>query len=130
MTRALSHRQRLALEALVAGQTKREAAIAGGVQPATVGRWLRDPLFRAALAEAQGQVLGDTTRRMASGARDMLTVLDAVAQDKGVSPGVRVRAALGWLGHLWRAQELHELAERIAALEARMGDRSGGVSCG
>lgn len=118
--RSLSHRQRLAIEALVEGQSKSEACVAAGVQPCTLSRWMRDSLFKAALAEAQGEVLGDVSRRMASGACDMLAVLESIAKDKTLQAGVRARAALGWLSQLWKAEELYELAQRVAAIEERL----------
>ena len=125
MTRArsVSYRQRLAIEALAAGKNKTEACVVAGVQPCTLSRWMGENLFRAALAQAQDDVLGHVVRRMGGGAAGMLLVLEAVANDKKEVAATRVRAALGWLAQLWKAEELRELAERIAALEARMKER-------
>ena len=123
--RNISHRQQLAIEALAEGKTKREASVAAGVQPCTLSRWMREKLFRAALAQAQGEVLGYVVRRMGGAAGDMLVVLEAIAADKNMAAATRVRAALGWLTQLWRAEELHELAARIEALESRMRERDG-----
>ena len=116
----LTTRQRAAIAALVTGATQEAAAEAVGVKARTLRRWQERPLFVAELRAAQDAALSDVTRELADGAKDMLTVLRAVAKDSSMPPHVRVRASLGWLGQLWRARELDELAARIATLEERM----------
>lgn len=116
----LSPRQRAGIAGLVSGLDKAEVAETLGIRPQTLSRWLRQPLFRHELAQAQDAAVGDVTRRISAGAGDMLAVLSAVAQDKAMPPAVRVRAALGWLAQVWKARELGELTERLAALETQV----------
>ena len=116
----LSPRKRAGVAALVSGLSKQEAAATVGVRPQTVSRYMREPLFRAALAEAQDQGLGQVTRRMSAGATTALDVLHQVMKDSAMPSAVRVRAALGWLDHAWKARELNEITERIGELERRV----------
>lgn len=113
------------MAALVSGLSKQEAAATVGVRPETVSRYLRDPCVRAALRDAQGDMLGDVVRTMTAGSRDMLDVLRGVAHDADMPPSVRVRAALGWLEQAWRARELVDLDARIRELEERMANDGG-----
>jgi len=119
----LSARKRHAIALLMTGATRADVAAAVGVHPRTVTRWVGRPLFRDALRSAQDDVLAGATRYLVAGARDMLTILYDVAQDRDVPPGVRVRAAIGWLGQVWRARELEDLVERIDAIERRMAEQ-------
>jgi len=114
----LSPRKQAVVAALAAGLSKQEAAETVGVRPQTVSRYMRDPLVQAALRDAQGQVLGQVTRRMTGGANQALDTLQSIMADKTMPPAVRVRAALGWLAEAWRARELNDLEARVAALEA------------
>jgi len=113
----LTPRHRAAIESLAKGLSKAQAAEATGIRPETISRYMRNPHFVSALRAAQDATLGQVTRRMNAGASEMLDVLVEIATDAAQSPHVRARAALGWLAQLWRAIELHDLAERVAALE-------------
>ena len=119
----LSTKQRRVIACLMRGSTKGEAAESVGVRPATVSRWMGEPLVRAALSQSQDATLAQVSARMADGANDMLGVLQAVAKDTLEKGPTRVRAARAWLGMLWRSIELGELSQRVAALEARMGGK-------
>ena len=121
----LTARQRAAIAGLSAGLDKQDVAATVGVRPQTISRYMRDPLFVAALREAQGDILGQVTRRMTDGANQALDVLQSVMKDKAMSPSVRVRAALGWLDQAWRARELNDIEERLADLERRVADANG-----
>ena len=71
----LTVKQRAAVDALLAHGDQRQAARAAGVNDRTLRRWMHDPLFAAALQEAQDtaldQVTGDLVRA-ASGAVALL----------------------------------------------------------
>lgn len=117
----LSTRKRRVIQALVTGSSKQEAADQAGVSPGTVSRYLRDPLFLAALRSAQAGIMAGLTAKLTAGAGEMLGVLAKVATGKIRAPaGVRVRAAGLWLDHLWRAREFMDLSERVAALEKHL----------
>lgn len=115
----LSARRRRAIVGLCAGLSKQAVAADIGVKPRTISRYLRDPLFRAQLAQAQDGALSVVVATMTAGARDMLAVLRAVANDAHMPAGVRVRASIGWLTALIRTREHHDVIERLIALEER-----------
>lgn len=116
----LSPREQAVVAALAAGLSKQEAAQTVGIRPQTVSRYLRNPLVRVALKDAQSESLGQVTRRMNQGCNRALDILQRVMADGEMPPAVRVRAALGWLEQAWKARELHELSERIGELERRI----------
>ena len=120
----VSSKQRAAIRALVSSKQKQEAAAAAGVRPETVSRWLGQPAFRAELTRAQDAALSGVALEMTAGASDMLGVLREVALDREMPGGVRIRAAGLWLSGMWRAVELRDLSERLAALEARVSEVS------
>ena len=113
----LSSRKMAAIAALVSGLSKSEVAQTIGIRPETLSRYLQQPAFRLALAQASDQSLAEVSRTMLSGAGQMLGVLREVATDKGMAPAVRVRACLGWLDQMVKVRELTDLAGRIQVLE-------------
>ena len=117
----LSPRRRAFVAALAAGLTQAEVASTVGVSERQCRRYMADPMVRAALTEAQGEVLGQVTRRMNAGGNLSLDTLQEVMADKAMSPSVRVRAAIGWLEQAWKARELVEIEQRLAALEEAVG---------
>jgi len=116
----LSARKKAFIAAITAGMTQKEAAAAIGISLRTAGRYMADPMVRAALSEAQDAAFGQVTVRMASGSNEALTVLQAVMRDRTISPSVRVRAAQIWLEHCQRFRELNDLANRVAMLEQKI----------
>ena len=98
-------------------------AIAGqlDVTDRTVREHLNDPATVAALRAIQGERLRAITRRALATAATALEVLEVVAL-RGNAEGARVMAARAILDHTHKLLEAHDLAERITALEARLGD--------
>jgi len=113
----LSTRQRAGIAALLSERTLTDAASKAGVNRHTLTRWLRDTHFRDAVRAAQDAALADAVRRFAGGMGNAQDALQAVMNDAQAPPGVRVRAAQVWLEQECKAREMHELTERIAALE-------------
>lgn len=113
----VSYRQTLAIAALLEFRTQEEAASAAGVSRRTLTRWLRSPEFRQRLQVAASDVLELTQVRMASGTAIALKTLQD--EMRTGSPGIRVRAALGWLQHA-REIGLENLQERLDQLEAEL----------
>ncbi len=88
------------LAAIVAGQTRSEAAAAASVHVATVYRRLQEPTFQRALAEARNEILDasiDRSRRAVSRALDTLI---EIMEDRGQAGGTRVAAARAALSAL------------------------------
>jgi len=115
----LNVRQRRVLSALLSEPTVKDAAKAAGVGRRTVYRYMAEPVFQAALRDAQGQMLRLAVARMAG---LMEKALDVIGLD--LEPGhdkahIRLRAAALVLRHYPGLVEVHNLEERVSALEAR-----------
>lgn len=121
----LTKRQRAAIAAILSTPTLQQAADQVGVTRRTLYRWLNQAEFRAALAEAQSDALGVVVARLAG---LLGKALDVIGLDLGlgVDGKVRLRAALGILGHYAALAEFLDLASRVAALEQSQGVKDGG----
>jgi len=116
--RRLTVKQRRAIEALLCGSTKGQAADAAGVTPRTLTRWRSQPEFDDELRRRSNQAIDDATRRLTGGLDRMVEVLLSVAEDVESPASVRVRAALGWINAQIKFIELNEVLERLETLEA------------
>jgi hypothetical protein len=116
----LSPRQRRAIEALLSGSSKAEAAERAGVRPNAMSKWLRCPAFVEALTQAQESALAAVSAELSGGTSEAMAVLRGIMKDPAMPPTVRARAALGWLDHMWRGSEIAVLAARLADLERRL----------
>ena len=120
VARSLTTKQRKALEALLAGDKVKDAALKAGVATRTIQRW-RDEheAFAFELQKRSTQATKDAARRLTANMDDMLDVLLAIAGDERgmVPPGVRVRAALGWVDRQVKLVELADIAGRLEVLE-------------
>ena len=112
--------------ALACGASPESAALKSGLSPRTVYRRLADPAFR----ERVNQVRADLARRAAAmltaaglGAVQTLTTL----QESASSESVRLGAARAVLELGCKLRDVVELAERVAALEARLHALLGGA---
>ncbi len=117
----LAPRQRAFVAAMVAGMTQEEAAGSIGVKARQCRRYMATPKVRLALRQAQDDALGDVTRCLNTGSNEALDVLKEVMHDKTQPGGVRIRAAQVWLETAFRARELLDFQERLAALESAGG---------
>jgi hypothetical protein len=113
----LTPRQRRAIAALLASRDVKAAAAAASVGERTLYRWLaQDPQFRAALTQAETELIGESTRRLIAGqalALDTLEGLMAGAQ----RDSDRRLAAAAWLDFVLRWRELTNVEQRLAELE-------------
>lgn len=104
--------------ASLAASTWTEAAKVAGVSDRYARDLRRTPAFRAALREARDQVLQDATARAAGGLVEAIDVLREVLRDTTSPTPARVAAARVLLSVTPALLEAHDLAERVAALEA------------
>jgi hypothetical protein len=114
----LPDNQRLALEALVAGKKRTEAAEAAGVTRQTVHRWLLDPVFLAALHQARCEAWTEVTGELHAHALHAVGALAAVLDCD--QPRARILAARAILDLSARAIELENLNGRAALVEAEL----------
>jgi hypothetical protein len=116
----LSRKCHSAVAALLTAPTIKAAAKKVGISEMALHAWLKIPAFAALLRQAQQQVFSHTLRRMQTESAQALDVLARVLRKRKGDDGLKVRAALGLLGHGLKASELHDLAERLAAIEAEL----------
>jgi hypothetical protein len=116
-------RQLKAIAALVSGKTKAKAAAAAKVSTMTLHRWLRDPAFQTAYAEAVRRVFGENIDRLKAVAGKAVGTLHRCLTASRDSD--KIRAADRLLTHALRAAELGDLTERLEALEKALEAKEG-----
>ena len=114
-----------AIHALLTRPTVTAAATVLGVAPSTLYRWLGEPPFRQALAQAEGEAVAAAGRRLAALAENALdTVADVMADPTTPAP-VRVRACEVILNNLLRYREVVTFETRLTDLEREMRGEQG-----
>ena len=116
----LTPRQLRAVNALLTHPTIAAAAGVLGVAPSTLYRWLNEPLFRQALAQAEGEAVAAAGRRLAMLAETALDELGRAMLDPATPAPVRVRAAEVILNNLLRYREIVQFETRLTDLEKEM----------
>lgn len=92
-------------------------ASAAGVAERTLFRWRTEPVFRQALAAAEGELLDAATRRLLTLQEAAIQTFQDVLSDAQTSPGVRVRAAQAVLDYLLKIRMLRDVEQRLTAME-------------
>jgi len=113
----LTPRQLRAINALLTRPTVAAAAGVLGVAPSTLYRWLNEPAFRSALAQAEGEAVAAAGRRLVALAQGALDELARAMTDAQTPAPTRVRAAEVVLGHLLKYREIVAFETRLDALE-------------
>lgn len=111
----------LFIASIAAGATVGEACAAAGVSSRTGARWHQLPEVRAALRRLSDDALHQAATQAAGEAVASLRVLAELRDCPAVPPGVRVMACRAVLEHARALRADLDVAERIEALEARMG---------
>jgi hypothetical protein len=111
----LSHKQQRALAALLTARTVQDAAGDVGIGERTLRRWLDDPRFRAAYAEASRRRLSETVCQLRAASAEAVNTLRAALNDDHT--GHRIRAAIALLDTAVKV-EVDDLARRVELLEA------------
>lgn len=122
----LSSKQRRAVEALLTTGEVSGAADAARVSRDTVYRWLKQPLFVAAVREAEARALDDLSRVLVRLGRTAAGTLAKAMTDPETAAATRVRAADATLSRLLQLRELATLEARVRALEVQAGLDEGG----
>lgn len=117
----LTGRKRRFVVAMVAAATVTEAAQVAGIGERTARRYLADPAVVRALHAALDGALGDASRRAVAAMSEAVATLEAIHRDAAQPAGVRVSAARAILDAGPRLREALDLAERLAALEEKLG---------
>jgi transcriptional regulator with XRE-family HTH domain len=117
---SLRSNQKKAIESLLNGFTKAQAATAAGVQPQTLSRWLTEDDFRTELETLSNAAVKDAANRLKATLDTAVSVFQDTMTDKKVSAAVRLRAADMTASHALKLIEFADLAERIERLERRL----------
>lgn len=122
----LSTKQRTAVEALLTtGEVKAAAAIAG-IHRDTLHRWMKEPVFLAAVRQAETLALDELSRLLVGLGRTAVVTIATAVSDPGTPTATKVRAADVALGRLLQLRALAQLEARVQALEAAVDQNPGG----
>jgi hypothetical protein len=97
--------QERAIAALLTESTRAAAADKAGLSEATLGRWLKDPDFRAVYRRARRELVEGAVGRIQAATGQAVDTLLAVAKG-GARDGDRVRAAVALLDHAFKGFDL------------------------
>jgi len=114
----LGRKQEAAIAGLLAHSTLAEAAAAAGIAERTLKNWLQLPEFQKAYAVARQDLLSRTVGRLLATCEKAVATLERNLS--AGKPGEQTRAAVAVLTLAVRGVETLELAERLAAVEARL----------
>lgn len=117
----VSSKQRLALAALLAGETVTSAATAAGVTRETCSRWLATEDFRAALVAGETESWQQLSRGLAGAAQLAIDALRAALADDQPMP-VRLRAVDLVLSRGPVLADFAHILERLERLERELDD--------
>ena len=119
----LTRLQKDAVAAVVATKTYKEAAELAGASESSVYKWMRDPIFRAAVLERENGLRAASGRRLARDAQSSLDVIYNIMLDGDNPAGLRLQAAKAWQDYLIKTGDITELEDRVTKLEAKQYDR-------
>lgn len=118
----LTSRQQQAITAIVATGDVTVAAQSVGVNRATLYRWMKQPGFVQAVHGAEADAVEDLSRMLVRLGRTAVATLARAMNDPATPPATKVRAADATLTKLLQLRELATLEQRVAALEASVGE--------
>ncbi len=118
----LTGRQQQAIAAIIATGDVTVAAQSVGVNRATLYRWLRQPSFVQAVHAAEADAVEDLSRMLVRLGRTAVATLAKAMSDPATPAATKVRAADATLSKLLQLRELATLEQRVAALEASVGE--------
>jgi phosphopantetheinyl transferase (holo-ACP synthase) len=113
----LSRQHEVFIATLLTTPTVKQAAKAAGIAEATAGRWMKDPGFKAAYAEARRQALQEVIALLQKAMLGAVAVLQTKMLAKDSPPWLQVQCARDILTLGLRSWELYDQEERMATLE-------------
>ena len=117
----LSAKQYRALEALLSGATKSDAATTAGVDPRTLNRWINENvLFWNTLQDESRKTVFDATRRLTAAMQSAVSVMMEVMEDGDAPAAVRLRAAQVVTETAVRLIETNDVLRRLDELETKV----------
>jgi hypothetical protein len=114
-----SRKREVAISALLTSRRIADAAHVAGISERCLLRWLKEPEFAAALADAKGRLLEAATTELRAKAAGAVDTLATIAGDKDSPSGSRVMAGYKILELALKAHELETIEARLQRLEAQ-----------
>ena len=118
-------KQARAIAALLQAETIREAAKEAGLAEATLHRYLKDDVFKAAYREAKREVVEHAICQLQRSAGKAVKALSAIIDEQEAPASARVSAAKTILEMAMKAVEIQDLEKRITELEKRVAENRG-----
>ncbi len=118
----LTGRLQQAIAAIVATGDVTIAAQSVGVNRATLYRWMKQSAFVQAVHVAEADAVEELSRMLVRLGRTAVATLAKAMSDPATPPATKVRAADATLSKLLQLRELATLEQRVAALEASVGE--------
>ena len=115
----LSPAQIRALEALMTTSSVTHAAEKAEVNRKTLQRWMKEPVFRQALKDAEATALGELSRSLVALSKGAVAAL-AAALNGTEKASTRLRASEVVITNLLRLQELVAIEQRVSDLERKV----------
>lgn len=123
----LSPKQLRALQCILEGDTKAEAAAKVGCGVRSLSRWTTSPAWQAAMAEARRRAFGEAVSQLQVGAKHAVRTLLRLARDEDTPPAAAVAACRCILELANKGAETLDILPRLEALEAQHGTKRQGV---
>ncbi len=117
MTDELSLKQQKAVAALLETRTIAAAARAAQVSERTLYRWLNQDAFRDEVKQARRAAVAQATARLQNLSSSAVETLEQMLNDSVQPTVARVGTVRTALQYAYRASEVDDLSDRIAALE-------------
>jgi transposase-like protein len=116
-TGGVTPKQRKAIAALLSSRTIQDAAKAAKVSERTLYRWMNNPDFRAALADAESDAIDQATRRLIDLQDAAIDALKSLLTNKKASPWVKLQAAQMVLNSVPKRREQNKVESELEELE-------------
>jgi len=116
-TAELTAKQRMFIDALLSGMAIIDAVKVVGIGESTAYRWLKEPTFAQAYAEARRAIFDESLSHLMTDIRIARATLVEVMQDREASASARVAASKIVLESAIELYKATELEQRIAELE-------------
>jgi hypothetical protein len=110
----------IALMNLLSAASLEDAAMRSGISLRTLKNWLADAEFKQMFKELKAGMLASAVDRLRLDAREMATILAAVARNKRTPPAQKVSAARAVLELLFTGTEVLDQEERLSRLKKEL----------
>lgn len=118
----LTSSQVLAVRALSQGLFNDQAASSANVSVRQLQRWLKEPVFRAAVAESRLAHFGAAASALSHVAAEAVATLASIMRNPKSGTVAQVRASSAILSHCLKTTELLSVTQRIDGLEETLNE--------